>query len=151
MSQHTDLHRLIYHSRNRLPGERADVAAEIEAILAASRRNNAAAGITGALIFNNGIFAQVLEGPLAVLERTFERIQCDPRHGEVQVLAFEAVAERSFPSWSMGFVGQSGDAKNLFAHIGAATGFEDRRLEGERVLSIMRAIAIDEEVAGSPA
>jgi hypothetical protein len=136
------LHRLVYISRNRVGGE---TAAAIEGILAASRRNNAAAGVTGALIFNSGVFAQILEGPRRAVETTFERIQRDGRHGEVQVLAFEPVAERHFPNWSMAFVGRSRQGEDLFGHLGAATGFDARRLESERVLGIMQAIARDEE------
>ena len=58
----SDLYRLVYYSVNRVAGETPVVSAEIGAILAKSQSNNAQAGITGALIFNNGIFAQVLEG-----------------------------------------------------------------------------------------
>ncbi|MCJ2078787.1 BLUF domain-containing protein [Methylobacterium sp. E-016] len=34
-------------------------------------------------MFNAGAFAQVLEGPRRQVEETFERIQCDDRHGDV--------------------------------------------------------------------
>jgi hypothetical protein len=143
-----DLHRLIYFSRNRISGSPEKVAAEVEAILAASRKNNPAFHITGALIFNHGVFAQVLEGARHSIEVTFERIQRDPRHADVHVLAFEGAPQRSFPSWSMAFVGRSREGQNLFSHIGTATGFEDKRLEGEHVFSIMRAIALEEETSG---
>lgn len=140
------LHRLVYVSRNRIAG---GIEAEIEAILAASRRNNAAAGVTGALIFNSGVFAQVLEGPRRAVEATFERIQRDDRHGAVQVLAFEPVDQRRFAGWSMAFVGRSRQGEDLFGqlfgHLAAATGFEADRLAGDRVLGVMQAIARDEE------
>ena len=147
MTDHSDLHRLIYYSRNRIAGDIAKVIAEVDEILAGSRRNNAFLGVTGALIFNSGIFAQVLEGPREGVEAAFERIQCDPRHGDVHVLAFEPVEKRSFPSWSMGFVGRSREGQSLFAHVCEATGFQGEQLEGERVLSLMREIAYEEETA----
>jgi hypothetical protein len=34
-------------------------------------------------------------------------------------------------------------------HIGEATGFESRRIEGERISGIMRAIAIEEEACAA--
>lgn len=139
------LHRLVYASRNRIAGGADATAAEMQAILAASRRNNVAAGVTGALIFNRGIFAQVLEGARAEVEATFERIQRDDRHGQVQVLALETVALRAFANWSMAFIGRSREGQDLFGHLGAATGFEAQRLEGERVFAIMQAIALEEE------
>ena len=44
-------------------------------ILAVSRRNNARAGITGALMYSGSAFAQVLEVPRLAVEAIFERIQ----------------------------------------------------------------------------
>lgn len=141
----SDLNRLVYYSRNRIPGSPAEVAAEVDAILASAQRHNSLRRVTGALIFNAGIFAQVLEGTRHDIESTFERIQRDVRHSDVEVLAFEEVQTRQFPSWSMAFVGRSREGENLFGHIGEATGFEAKRMEGERIFEIMRAIAIEEE------
>ena len=145
MAGNSDLHRLIYYSRNRIAGGLSETTAEIERILAASRRNNASLRVTGALIFNSGIFAQVLEGPLDGIEATFERIQCDTRHGELHVLAFEPAKTRSFPSWSMAFVGRSREGQDLFAHLRVATGFPGAPFEGERILCLMQEIAFEEE------
>jgi hypothetical protein len=140
-----DLYRVVYHSRNLITGSPAEVAAEVERILEDSRRNNSSVGATGALIFNAGMFAQVLEGARQDIEAIFERIQRDDRHGAVEVLVAEEVQSRGFPSWSMAFVGRSRENENLFAHIGKNTGFEARRLDGEHVLRVLRDLAIDEE------
>jgi hypothetical protein len=139
-----ELHRLVYYSKNRISSVH-HTDGEIQSILSAARRNNSSCGITGALIFNSGIFAQVLEGELRAIETIFEKIQRDERHGEVQVLAFEKTPARTFPGWSMGYVGRSLNSKNVFGHIGPKTGFEARLLEGERILNIMQTIAIEEE------
>ena len=109
------LYRLVYYSRNLIPGHPADIEAEIDSILQSARRNNAPLGVTGALIFNSGVFAQALEGPRHSIEGVFERIQRDRRHADVQVLAFEATPERRFPNWSMAFVGRSAEGRNLFS------------------------------------
>jgi hypothetical protein len=139
------LYRLVYHSRNRISGIPSQIAAEVDKILEASRRNNSRVAVTGALIFNAGIFAQVLEGARKDIEATFERIQRDERHGDVEILAFDEAQSRGFPSWSMAFVGRSREDENLFAHIGSDSGFEAKRLEGEHVFRIMRDLAIAEE------
>jgi hypothetical protein len=140
-----NLYRLVYYSRNRIQGTAAEVTAKVDAILESAQRNNALVGITGALLFNAGIFAQILEGDRQDVTLTFERIQRDTRHGDVQVLAFEEVQNRGFPAWSMAFVGRSREGENLFGHIAETTGFEAKRMEGERIFEIMRAIAIEEE------
>jgi FAD-dependent sensor of blue light len=139
------LYRLVYYSRNLIHGKPDAMTLEIAEILSTSQRNNSRTELTGALIFNSGIFAQVLEGDRSSIEETFERIQRDERHADVQVLAFEEVKTRAFPQWSMAFLGQSKESENLFGHISRDTGFEGKRMEGERIFSIMRQIAIEEE------
>lgn len=47
---------------------------QIEQILFVSRRNNEAAEITGALLFSDTNFSQVLEGPRADVERLYETL-----------------------------------------------------------------------------
>ena len=141
----SDLHRLVYYSHNHILGDSTKLEVEVHKILEQSRRNNSLVGVTGTLIFNNGIFAQVLEGARADLETTFERIQRDERHGDVQVLSFGEVQSRSFASWSMAFVGRSRQGQQLFAHIGEETGFEAKRMEGERIFGIMHDITLQEE------
>ena len=101
------LHRVLYCSRNRLVAA-DDFDAAMALILASSRANNSRDGITGGLIFNEGCFAQVLEGRRDTVEATFERIQCDERHGDVVVLRSERVAARDFADWAMAFDGGGG-------------------------------------------
>ena len=102
------LYSLAYFSRNAITGSTETIAAEIRNILACARRNNAAQGVTGALLFSDGCFAQVLEGKQADVEAIFETIQCDPRHADVTILHLHAVERRSFAQWSMAFAGISG-------------------------------------------
>src|SRR3954453_18776119 len=77
-----DLYRLIYTSRNQMPGSEAAMAEAVAQILEISRRTNVRADVTGAAIVNGGAFAQVLEGPRRCVVQTFERIQRDMRHGD---------------------------------------------------------------------
>ncbi|NJL07899.1 MAG: BLUF domain-containing protein [Methylacidiphilales bacterium] len=149
MAPEADLYRLVYCSRNRIDGSPEDIAGQVEAILATSRRLNAGVGITGALVFNAGMFAQVLEGARQDVEATMEHILRDERHGNIQVLGFERAEARGFPSWSMGYLGRSREGQSLFAHIGEATGFEAARLDGEHIFNVMRAIAVEEEAAAT--
>jgi hypothetical protein len=105
------LYTLAYFSRNAVDHQDiAELTREIEAILTTARRNNAQRGVTGALLYSAGCFAQVLEGPIGEVERTFEQIQLDPRHRDVRVLQFHPLAQRSFGDWSMAFAGIDPDA-----------------------------------------
>ncbi len=99
------VYRLLYCSRNLISGSLAEQEAEVQKILNSSRRNNVREGVTGALLFNGEWFAQVLEGPLAKVEKTFERIQCDARHADVTVLESGSSDEPIFADWSMAYAG----------------------------------------------
>ncbi|WP_298956969.1 BLUF domain-containing protein [uncultured Methylobacterium sp.] len=144
----SDLYRLVYASKNLL-GPDDDPAGAVEQILDASRRNNGPAGITGALLFNGGAFAQVLEGPRDAVELTFERIQRDLRHGEVTVLQCGPAESRGFPDWSMAFVGRSPRGQQLWSGLAAESGFDLTRLDGDAVFSMLHTLVLDEE--GAPA
>lgn len=145
----TDLYRLVYASKNLLQGPEAGVTAEVRQILDASQRNNEAVGVTGALMFNAGSFAQVLEGPRAGVEATFERIQRDLRHSDVTVLQCGPTESRGFANWSMAFVGQSANGQARFSGLAAESGFDLSRLDGDRVFSMLHGLVMEEE--GIPA
>lgn len=72
-------------------------------ILNSSVRNNAESEITGLLIFHEGAFFQVLEGPAEAVAACFARIEADPRHCQIIRMIERSVAARSFPAWRMGF------------------------------------------------
>lgn len=100
-----NLYRIIYMSRNEMLGTAEEIEQSVAGILETSRLNNRKVDVSGVLMFNNGAFVQVLEGPIESVTKTFERIQCDTRHSEVVVLEAGEVSERSFTDWAMGYVG----------------------------------------------
>jgi hypothetical protein len=73
----------------------------VEEILAASRRNNGAAGITGLLLYDGYRFLQALEGEPTLVNETYQRIKGDPRHRAIVLLSSREVTERAFGHWSM--------------------------------------------------
>lgn len=139
-----DLYRLVYFSRNQLAGPPDAQEREVAAILEASRRNNPRADVTGALMFNAGCFGQVLEGPQPAVEATFERIQNDLRHGDVTLLALEPIEARSFPDWSMAYVGARAGSYDA---IGRGTGFDPSRVAKEELLGHLDALVRELEEA----
>ena len=91
------MHQLTYISTSR-PGT---AAADIDAILAVSRRNNARDGITGLLIYDGKRFLQALEGYGPLVEAAFTRIKADPRHRAAVVLSLREPSAREFGLWDM--------------------------------------------------
>lgn len=76
----------------------------VDSILAQSRRNNAAQGITGILCYSEDIFIQVLEGGREEVGELFATIMRDDRHRGVRILTYEEIGERRFGHWAMGQV-----------------------------------------------
>ncbi len=143
------IYRLVYYSRNHIGGDEATFARNVEQILTVSRRNNVRDDISGALLFNRGCFAQVLEGPLEKVEAAFERIQQDDRHGEVSLLALDVIQARSFANWAMGYVGSSAADSSRFSPIGQGSGFDLARLSGDQIHSLLKDLAMEEEAAAA--
>ena len=112
----SDVYKILYCSKNLIEGEDAKREAEITQILQTARRKNKEQNVTGALLFNSGYFAQALEGPRLAIEQIFERIQRDPRHGDVTVLSSQTDGHRDFPEWSMAYVAPPGGGR--LARIG---------------------------------
>jgi Sensors of blue-light using FAD len=79
---------------------------ELIAILKKSKANNPKLGVTGVLCacFDSRVFMQVLEGGRSAVNRLYNRIANDPRHTDVELLAYEEISERRFAGWSMGQV-----------------------------------------------
>lgn len=135
------VYQILYCSRNNMGGTPAERKTQIEAILLASRRNNAAVGVTGALFHNTVFFAQVLEGEFAEVQRIFERLQLDPRHSDLVVLQSGFVAGRDFQDWSMAYAGASADFELPFASEITASASQN----GDKVLSFLREVVEKQE------
>lgn len=76
-------------------------AGAIDEILAVSRRNNHADGITGLLIYDGYHFLQALEGDPVRVRHAYDRIEADPRHRAVVPLSFQEVERHAFGEKSM--------------------------------------------------
>ena len=93
------LHRIVYMS-TAVGVLRAE---ELDRIYLRAQAANARAGITGLMLFYEGVFLQVLEGPTAGVTSLLERLRRDRRHSGLVVLESASTAERSFDS-AMNFV-----------------------------------------------
>ena len=93
------MHRIIYTSQASQPFSEAG----LTALLTYARRANAEYRITGALVYGDGQFVQVLEGEHEAIAALYAKIAQDPRHTSVFKLTDEAIAQRHFAEWSMGF------------------------------------------------
>lgn len=91
------MRQILYASWSTVPGDKADLVG----ILEQSRRNNAIDGVTGLLWSDGTRFLQVIEGPTASIESTFERILNDHRHHDLSLQHNIPILERQFGGWTM--------------------------------------------------
>ena len=76
---------------------------EILELLEKSQQNNEKSGITGMLLYHDGNFIQVIEGPNEAVVELYNTIKKDRRHHHVTLLGQDPIPERQFANWTMGF------------------------------------------------
>ncbi len=74
---------------------------QLDQLLLHTRRNNARAGITGCLLYENERFMQMLEGERDAVLSTFDRIRDNALHAGVRVVMQGPARRRVFTHWSM--------------------------------------------------
>ena len=73
----------------------------IDQLLERSKQNNATGGITGAMIYANGYFMQLIEGPESAVNALYSTIEADPRHDVLSLLHDQEIESRHFSDWAM--------------------------------------------------
>lgn len=135
------LFRLIYYSKNAITGsEDPHLRAELKDILAKAKRNNLANGVTGALLFNQNYFAQVLEGDRKAVTETFIRITADPRHSDHVILEAKPIVQRRFADWSMCFVGPQPVAEDVHRRYCVSNEFLPMKMTADSLLGFMEEV-----------
>ena len=76
-------------------------AAELEDMLSQARTYNATANVTGLLLYYDGHYVQVLEGPKGAVREVYARICHDPRHAHVITISEGLGPARQSPTWRM--------------------------------------------------
>ena len=83
-------------------------------ILKTAKTFNQSQEITGMLIYNGGVFLQVLEGEQDKVDSLYTKIAQDPRHIKCKRIYYEPSSVRIFGHWSMNGINLECDKpKNL--------------------------------------
>jgi hypothetical protein len=93
-------YQIIYSSESATPMQMED----LEEILEHARSSNATNRITGALVYVDGVFLQILEGEIDSLQTLMGRISKDVRHETVTVLKEGEVSSATFTDWKMAYL-----------------------------------------------
>jgi hypothetical protein len=92
--------------------------AALAAILESASKANAERQVTGLLVYADGVFFQILEGPRDCVEAAMQIVRRDPRHHSIRIVHDEAIAARDFEHWHMGYA--TGDGATLQRLHGAS-------------------------------
>jgi hypothetical protein len=87
--------------------------AELRELLRLARIKNERLEVTGMLLYHEGSFLQVLEGPPSAVNPLLETIDRDQRHQNLMLLLRREIEARNFADWKMGFVEVVAEAKSL--------------------------------------
>ena len=95
----TDLYHVLYRST----ATRRFTSPELFEFLEKARHFNVKSQITGMLLYSEGHFVQVIEGPRRVIRGLYGRILQDSRHHHVETVDEGPLLARQFAEWSMDF------------------------------------------------
>lgn len=99
-------------------------ALSLERILTDARAGNEARNVTGALIYVDGVFLQVIEGDRDVVQGLMASIAKDSRHTHVKVFSEMELSEPTFGSWRMAYLNASPEQMSAWAGLPGATSIE---------------------------
>ena len=99
-------------------------AVALEKILADARTGNAARNVTGALIYVDGVFFQILEGDKAVVHELMANITRDSRQQSVTVFHEAQVEARAVESWRMAYLSPTPEQMSIWAGLAGTTTIE---------------------------
>jgi hypothetical protein len=133
-------YQLIYSSESSTPMQMD----ELEEVLLQARVSNGSKGITGALVYVEGVFLQILEGEKDVVRQLMARIAQDVRHQTVTVLKECEADSASFSDWKMAYVSATADQVAQWAGLSGATDIPkilgDLRRDSQRTMQLASGI-----------
>ena len=133
-------YRTLYSSVSSTPMQ----ADELEDILEQAQGHNAGNAITGALVYVDGFFLQVLEGEKDAVQTLMHKICGDLRHESVTVLQEGEVAAAAFSDWTMAYVSATPEEVARWAGLSGTTQlpqvWDDIHQDPQRAAQLVKSI-----------
>ena len=114
-------YQIVYSSHSTVPMQSDD----LEDLLERARARNAQLGISGALVYTDGVFLQILEGERAPVEALMAGIRKDVRHENVEILREGDIASARFSHWKMAYVAATPEQVARWAGVGESDESDD--------------------------
>jgi len=114
-------YQIVYSSQATVPMS----VAGLEEILADARAGNKAQDVTGALVYAEGVFFQIIEGDKETVRNLMANIARDSRHHSVKVVCEGSVEGRAFESWSMAYLNATAEQMSAWAGLPGTSTLDD--------------------------
>ena len=108
-------------------------------IIRVATNRNSQLGLTGALLFLDGYFVQLLEGQPHPVQRRFERIGADPRHHSVSLRLTLSTPELLFADDWMALRNESQIAPGVKQAFGYQPGLPEAAFDADRIVRFLLA------------
>jgi hypothetical protein len=135
------LSRLIYFSESQLDPNKGSAISQLTDILSASTRNNKLVNVTGALVFDEFWFIQILEGERGIILKTFERLKNDERHSNIALVELTDIKGRLFGNWWMGLTIRNETTQAAFAPYLRGGKLYPEEMSGQQILELTQNVA----------
>ena len=117
---------------------------DLEDILEQAQGRNAENQITGALVYVDGSFLQILEGEKESVETLMQVISRDLRHETIAILQSGEIPCAAFTNWKMAYVSATPEQIARWAGLSSETRlpelWEDIRQEPHRATQVARSL-----------
>jgi hypothetical protein len=128
---------------------------DLTSILRTAATHNASNSITGMLCYTGDAFLQVLEGHRSDVNRLYNRIARDKRHGACELLSVAETPTREFADWSMKLIRCDGapaaaDRRAVLLRHTETAPLEVRAMSAAAALSLMSELALLERAPRLP-
>lgn len=130
-------HRIVFYSRNETKFTGSTMKEFVRGVLDSCARHDRSSGLTGALLFNESFFVQVMEGDATALSAKMWSLAEDKRHSLMVIMAAGCVPKRSFLTWSVGYAGRSEALDRLYLRYGTSPSLDPTTMTAEGVMALM--------------
>lgn len=131
------LHRVVFYSRNETTFSAGSMRDFVRGVLDSCSRHDQQSGLTGALLFNEHFFVQVMEGDHVALSEKLWALAKDDRHSLIVLVSAGEIATRSFLTWSVGYAGRSPELDRIYLRYGPVAKFEPAGMSAAGIVAMV--------------
>jgi Sensors of blue-light using FAD len=118
-------------------------ASDLRELAEVSARNNKLRGITGALLYIDNCFIQVIEGDEGSMSDLLAKLEADPRHCNIRIISDRLEKCRHFPDWSMGLISTPDDERpGVVRELRSVSEITDGEKASDTIMPIPNTVAM---------